>query len=102
MEKNVKEIILDIISEYNYESIILFGSRARNEHTQNSDYDLLIIMKEEKSIMELRKIQSQIRTKLALNNIDADVLVKTKFIIDEFKNKQGNVIYNALQEGVKI
>lgn len=102
MEKNVKEIILDTISKYNYESIILFGSRARNEHTQNSDYDLLIILKEEKSIIELRKIQSEIRTKLAINNIDADVLVKTKYIIDEYKNKKGNVIYNALQEGVRI
>lgn len=102
MNENAKKIILEIIKDYNYESIILFGSRARNEYTKDSDYDLLIIMKEEVSVIELRKIQAEIRKKLALKNIDADVLVKTKYIIEDYKNKKGNVIYNALKEGVKI
>ncbi len=102
MNEDIKKIILEIISEYNYERVILFGSRARNEYTKDSDYDLLIVMKEEESLLELRRIQAEIRKKLALENIDADVLVKTKYIIEDYKNKKGNVIYNALKEGVII
>lgn len=102
MNENAKKIILEIVKEYNYESVILFGSRARNEYTQNSDYDLLIIMKEDVPLIELRSIQAEIRKKLALENIDADVLVKSKYIIEDYKDKKGNVIYNALKEGVKI
>lgn len=102
MEDNIRKIILDVVSIYNYDSIILFGSRARNEYKEDSDYDLLIVMKEELNISELRKIQADIRKRLALKNIDADILVKTKYIIDDYKNKKGNIIYNALKEGVMI
>lgn len=102
MQENIKNIILQIISKYDYKSIILFGSRARNDYKQNSDYDLLIIMRDNLTIRELREIQREIRKKLALNNIDADVLVKTQMIINDYKNKKGNVIYNALKEGVTL
>lgn len=102
MQENVKNIILQIVSRYDYKSIILFGSRARNDYKQNSDYDLLIIMQDNLTMQELRVIQREIRKELALNNIDADVLVKTQMIINDYKNKKGNVIYSALKEGVEL
>lgn len=100
MNDKIKIIISESIKEYNYSSVILFGSRARNEYTDDSDYDLLLIFDEELSIEEMRKIQREIRKKLAIQNIDADVLVKTKSLIDVYKTKKGNVIYNAMREGV--
>ena len=51
---------------------------------------------------ELRKVQQEIRKELALKDIDADVLVKTQMIVNDYKDKKGNVIYNALKEGVKL
>lgn len=102
MDNKVKQIILQIMKKYKYKSIILFGSRAREDYQEQSDYDLLIVMKDNMDIKELRKIQMQIRKELALNNIDADVLVKTQMMVDDYKNKKGNVIYNAMREGVLI
>ena len=100
MNDRIKTMILDAIKEYRYSSVILFGSRARNEYTDDSDYDLLLIFDEELSIEEMRKIQREIRKKLAIQNIDADVLVRTKSLIDVYKTKKGNVIYNAMREAV--
>ena len=102
MDENIRKIILNEVEKYNYKTVILFGSRARKDYNSNSDYDLLIIMKEELEITQLRKIQMEIRKKLALQNIDADVLVKTQQMIEEYREKKGNVIYNALREGVTI
>lgn len=102
MENSVKELILDAVKEYNYSSIILFGSRARNEYTENSDYDLLLIFEDMLSIQELRKMQVEIRKKLALQGIDADVIAKSRKIIEEYRTKKGNVIYNALKEGIQL
>lgn len=102
MQEDIKNVILRIVSKYNYKSIILFGSRARNDYEQNSDYDLLIIMQDNLELQKLRNIQREIRKELALNDIDADVLVKTQMIINDYKNKKGNVIYNALKEGVLL
>lgn len=90
------------MKKYEYKSIILFGSRARQDYQEQSDYDLLIIMKNNIEIQDLRKIQMEIRKELALNDIDADVLVKTQIMVDNYKNKKGNVIYNAMKEGVLI
>jgi len=102
MEDDVKAIILKSIEDYNYSEIILFGSRAKNKYSEDSDYDLLLIMNNSLSILEMRKMQVEIRKKLALQGIDADVIVKSRKIIDEYKTKKGNIIYNALREGVTL
>lgn len=102
MDSKVKKIILQVMKKYEYQAIILFGSRARQDYKEQSDYDLLIIMKNNIEIQDLRKIQMEIRKELALNDIDADVLVKTQIMVDNYKNKKGNVIYNAMKEGVLI
>lgn len=102
MEDDVKAIILKSIEDYNYSKIILFGSRAKNKYSEDSDYDLLLIMNNPLSILEMRKMQVEIRKKLALQGIDADVIVKSRKIIDEYKTKKGNIIYNALREGVTL
>ena len=102
MNDFIKTIILESVKEYNYSQLILFGSRARNEYAEDSDYDLLLVFDEELSIEKMRAIQCDVRKKLALQNIDADILVRTKSLIDIYKTKKGNVIYNALKEGVSL
>lgn len=41
MELN--EVISNIAHKYNVDSIGVFGSRARNEHREDSDYDIFVI-----------------------------------------------------------
>jgi len=46
--KKIKGIILNVAKEMNIEidKIILFGSRARGDYREESDYDILIVTKE--------------------------------------------------------
>ncbi|BBL45240.1 nucleotidyltransferase [Nanobdella aerobiophila] len=41
----IKKVIYDVANEYNIkiDKIILFGSRARGDYREDSDYDILII-----------------------------------------------------------
>lgn len=102
MEQSVREIIKDAVKEYNYVTIILFGSRARNNYRVDSDYDILLIVTNDNTIESLRYIQREIRKKLALNEIDADIIVKTQDMVDKYKKVSGNVIYEAIREGVVL
>ncbi len=45
--KLIKETILNIAKKYNIEidKIILFGSRARGDFKEDSDWDILIVIK---------------------------------------------------------
>lgn len=40
---DLNEVISNIANKYNVDSIGLFGSRARKEHREDSDYDIFII-----------------------------------------------------------
>ncbi len=46
MEKEIRDITRQIIEKYKPEKIILFGSAARHESTEDSDLDFLIIKKD--------------------------------------------------------
>lgn len=50
--------------------MLLFGSRARGDYRQNSDYDILIIVPDELDLKERRKIAATIRRGLAEINIE--------------------------------
>jgi len=97
-----KRKILDSLSTFDYEKIILFGSRAREDFNEYSDYDLLIVLKQTSTIQEKMIISKKIRQLLATESIDADVLIKNKTDIDYFKDKIGSVIHNALLEGIQL
>lgn len=102
MDKNIKNILLSELSNINYAKIILFGSRARGNQREDSDYDILVILNDELTIVQTRKIECQIRKVFALKLIDVDILVRTKDIINKYINVSGTVIYEAMKEGVLI
>lgn len=102
MENNVKNILLEALKGVNYNQIILFGSRARKTEKQDSDYDILVIVDDDMSIEETRKIECNIRKKMASYYIDVDILVRTKNTINKYKNISGTVINEALKEGVLV
>ena len=75
--------------------VILFGSAARGEASEDSDIDLLIVSETEDTVEE------SIRARLAIGVIGApvDILVYTPEEFSERSKDRHSVVYNAINEG---
>ncbi len=100
MSDNIKKILLDALKNVEYKKIILFGSRATGKNREDSDYDVLVIVDDKFEMQEIRKIECDIRKKMASHLIDVDILVRTEKMISRYENVTGTVIHEALKEGV--
>jgi predicted nucleotidyltransferase len=102
MNEKIKEIIKETLKDYTIEKIILFGSRARGDNNKDSDYDVLVILKEDLEREQLYKLTSITRKDLAELLIPIDILIRPARYVDYMKNKIGNVISYATEEGIEI
>lgn len=95
-EKTIHEAVELLRKTANPVRIILFGSYARGDITEESDLDFLVIEKELKArrmeIVRLRDVLSPLR-------IPVDVLVISEKTYQEWKDAPGTVIYEAALEG---
>jgi len=103
-EKQIKQIILETLSNLtvSVSKIILFGSRARKDNKEESDWDLLIIIDGKETREEKKEIAHLIRKSLAQEDILSDVIIKTKEEINLLKNKKYSITRSALEEGITI
>jgi predicted nucleotidyltransferase len=93
------EIVQKIVEEAVPEKIILFGSRAKGEQTNKSDYDICVL---KKGVHHKRKLAQRIYLALDVN-ASVDVIVETPERFNELKNnpflvysdiaKYGRVVY---------
>jgi uncharacterized protein len=92
------EIVQRIRSVANPRKIVLFGSRARNEHRPNSDIDLLVI---EESTLPRHRRAVPLCAALADMPIDVDteVVVYTPAEVEEWRGANAAFITTALREG---
>jgi predicted nucleotidyltransferase len=82
--------------------VYLFGSRARGDNELDSDYDILLIVKQTFSVKEKVFIRSSLRSLLAKDKIYADIIIQDETEIERKKNIPGNIIYYAFPEAVPI
>ncbi|NLY05049.1 MAG: nucleotidyltransferase domain-containing protein [Candidatus Atribacteria bacterium] len=82
--------------------MILFGSRARGDATQESDWDLLVIVNEDISFDELKKLTADIQLRLAALSIPNDVTIRGIKQFEASKTIVGNISYFADKEDIKI
>ena len=61
-----KEIILEILKKHDVKKASLFGSIVREEMNINSDIDLIIEFKGDKSLLDLAALQIELEEKLKL------------------------------------
>ncbi len=99
MDEQIKNIITESLKGNEISKIILFGSRARGNSDENSDYDILVVLEKQLDRKELVNYKSIIRKKLAQINIAADILINSIDYADKAFKQNGNVIKFALQEG---
>lgn len=81
------------------QKIILFGSRARGDFKERSDYNILVVVKSLLTIKEKMRLTGLLRKELAKIGIDADIILKSEDEISYYKEKIGSVVRNALKEG---
>ena len=80
--------------------IILFGSRIREDFKTQSDYDILVIIKNNLNIKEKFQYESNIRKELAQMGIDVDIIVKSEDDIPVHLKRIDSVLKEALETGV--
>lgn len=99
---DIKERIVKSLDKMgiSYESIILFGSRARGDYNDDSDYDILIVTKETFPFKEKIRISEAVRDQIVKLHIPSDIIIRSHNEIEYFRNKIGSVVGEAMQEGI--
>jgi predicted nucleotidyltransferase len=83
--------------------VLLFGSRARGEATNDSDYDLLIVTNDTFAPRIKMDWESKIRKALvSAFKAPFDVIIASKREVDEKKDLTGHIVQYAVREGVEI
>ncbi len=94
----IKKIAQKIGKEYQVEKIILFGSYAWGNPTQDSDFDLLIVKKEKKDfIQEQQKIREVIDGELPV-----DILIYTPKELDKRLEMGDFFFQDVINKGIII
>ena len=102
MYQEIKNKIVELLGGLEYDKILLFGSRARGENRVDSDYDVIVTLKNNTTREDRYILQSKIRKAFAEDRIDIDIIVKTKDEYDYLKTRIGNVVYYANKEAITI
>ena len=92
----IREIVKRIVSQFDPEKIILFGSYARGTAGPDSDLDFLVVMPVKES-----KRQTQLQIRIALHDIKfpKDILVSDPKEFEWRKNIVGTIEWPATHEG---
>jgi predicted nucleotidyltransferase len=97
--EKIKATISDILP---VSSIVLFGSRAKNSATNESDYDIMVIVPNEIPIGLKRDFRAKIRKELLKMEILSDILIESKKEIEDKRKIPGHIVKNAYREGIVL
>lgn len=98
-DSTLNEIIKRILSKVKAQKIILFGSRARGNYTEESDYDLLIICD---NFIDIKKLSKEIYSQFVGINKGVDVIIRPEKYVNENKSNINSFIGNIINEGEVI
>jgi len=95
-QEKINEVINRIVKNINPEEIILFGSYASGNPSEDSDLDILII---KEMRMPRYKRSRQVKKHLRGMKIPIDVIVYTKKEIKKWENTETAFINQAIKQG---
>lgn len=96
LQTKLGEMVRRIVERFDPERIILFGSHARGEATEDSDVDLLVVLKD---IASKRDKAIEIRGALFGLGVAKDVVVVGAEELERKRDLVGTIVYPALREG---
>jgi predicted nucleotidyltransferase len=82
--------------------IILFGSRAKGNPKENSDWDFLVIIDKDSDRNTKWEMIIKIKRELALLKIPNDIIINSIREFEERKENVGYIAYYASREGKTI
>ena len=95
-EKTIQQAVARLVAAANPSKVILFGSYARGDATEDSDLDLMVIEPEvDDKFNEMVRLRQELRPL----QIPVDVLVYSQSYVDEWGHLPGTALYWALHEG---
>jgi len=101
----IKTVITETAKKYNVKifKLILFGSRARGDYTEDSDWDILLITEEKIDKSKKRKFLVESRRRI-IKAIDdpVDIIIIDRNHYENYKDIYGDIAGVAELEGVII
>ncbi len=101
----IKRVVLEEAGKLGVrvERIILFGSRARGDYREDSDYDILVVVSERLDWRVKRRLSLMIRRRLVRElGMPVDLVIVSLRYWEEYKDVPGTVLYPAEREGIVI
>src|ERR1035437_6159309 len=90
----INEVVTKIVSRFNPDKIILFGSYANGTSNDDSDLDLLIVQETD---LPMHKRGTDIRLWLIGSMIPVDLLIYTQSEFDQEKNRRFSFLSSAIK-----
>ena len=99
-----KQIIAEEIEKAGFkaEAIYLFGSRARGDYNEDSDWDFYVVIDKAINFSTKKHVRGRIALRFAELHILSDIIIQSFDIVNERKNKPGYLTYYALKEGLAV
>ncbi len=105
---NILDLVKNVVSQeiesvgLKLEGIVLFGSRARGDYRENSDWDFLVLVNKDLSPIENCKLRARMVAVLVRKGIDCEIILKSKKAYDIDRKIVNTISYSASLEGVEI
>jgi predicted nucleotidyltransferase len=102
-----KNLIIETIKSTAHEylpdaEVLLFGSRARKDEKDDSDYDILLVTKTNLTPKEKLPLKTNIRKSLLSFGIRSDVLIQSETEVNQKKDLPGHVVRRILREAILL
>ncbi|MCS7309386.1 MAG: nucleotidyltransferase domain-containing protein [Armatimonadetes bacterium] len=98
------EVICSVAQQHGVEvvQIYLFGSRARGEGEEESDWDFYVVTSEPMTRAQQRLILQEAKRVLAKMHLPNDILLERYAQFEKFKQLVGHIAHEVGQEGVRL
>jgi len=101
VERIIKRIILEEFSKHgiDVEEVILFGSRARGDFREDSDWDILVVVTQDIDRDTYRELWYSVYKRI---DFPVDLIIVPKKILEKYRDSTGFIYHYALKEGIQI
>ena len=100
----VKGVIVDAAGRrgIDVEAVILFGSGARGDFREDSDWDILVIARSRYGRRVVRGFLLEARRALVDIGVTPEIIVADRDLVERYRNYTGYIYHYALREGIVL